>query len=191
LRKIYIITLTLGLILVTTGVYFLKSNQPAVTIPKESPIILSNALYDFGGKSLTTYIYENGNVIYTEEINLRLQIPPDSQPTRIWKTGNIQDKDLAGVLQLFETTEFNELPEYNDFPGQQQEDGSPGFGDMYYTVTIYSGNSSKTIHADRYISYDNEKTYPGMPYPLNEIYEKIKQITDNQTTEVYREPIKK
>jgi hypothetical protein len=41
-----------------------------------------------------------------------------------------------------------------------------------------------------YLTPDNGMTYPEMPYPLNEIYEKLRYISVNDTEEVYRQSIK-
>jgi len=39
------------------------------------------------------------------------------------------------------------------------------------------------------MSPDDGMTYPDMPYPLNEIYRRLKDIAENQTEEVYKESL--
>ncbi len=62
-------------------------------------------------------------------------------------------------------------------------------GDMSYTVSIDYGNLHKIATAFGYLTPDHGLTYPDMPYPLNELYKKLKDIAENQTEEVYRESI--
>jgi hypothetical protein len=190
MKKRYITILVLGLVLLGTGFYFLLENHHREISLEENPIITANARYDFGGKSFTLYIYENRHVIYIKEINLRLDLP-GLQPTRIWEKGNIQQEEMDSLLFLFNTKEFKGLDERNKFVGLRLENGQLGFSDMYYTLTIKYRDINRTVQADRYLpSTKYEEAYPDMPYPLNEIYVILKQVTDNRTTEVYRELIK-
>ena len=63
-------------------------------------------------------------------------------------------------------------------------------GDMDYTASIDYGDLHKTVYASHYLTPDGGMTYPDMPYPLNEIYSKLKTIAENQTEEIYHETIK-
>jgi hypothetical protein len=60
---------------------------------------------------------------------------------------------------------------------------------MSFTISVNSENLNKTVTAFGYLTPDGGKTYPDMPYPLNELYRRLKYIADNQTQEVARETI--
>ena len=68
-------------------------------------------------------------------------------------------------------------------------DESGVISDMSCTISINYGNLQKTVKAFGYLTPDNDMTYPDIPYPLNEIYERLRAIIEDKTEEVYRESI--
>lgn len=59
--------------------------------------------------------------------------------------------------------------------------GGVAVSDMHYSVSARLGSSYRYIKASNYLSPDGGMTYPDMPYPLNEIYKRLKDIADNKT----------
>ncbi len=187
--KLYIGLLVLGLVLIGSGLWLLFNSAPTIDIPEGSPVITANASYIMRGEFNLLSIYEDGSIIYAEEKNLRMPTR-ENPPTRIWKTGQLQEEELNSLIGLFKSREFGDLDERNKFPGVPVEGGGLGMGDMDYAVSVNYGDLHKTVYASHYITPDHGMTYPGMPYPLNEIYRKLKDIAVNSTAEIARESIK-
>jgi len=186
--KLYLGLLALGLLLVGGGLWFLYNPVPVIDIPEGTPVISEKLDYIMRGEFSYLYIYEDGSVIYIEEKGLRLP-SPGHPPTRTWKTGKLQLEELNSLLEFVKNSGFEKLDEYYQFPGKPIEGGGFTMGDMGFTITIDYGNLNKTVTAFGYLTPDQGKTYPDMPYPLNEIYKKLKDIAENKTEEVYRESI--
>ncbi len=181
--KIYIGLLTLGVLLVGTGVGLLFISPLTIDIPEGEPVItMSNSYRIIGRGPARLRIYEDGALIYYEEEG----IPPDS--TRTWRTGQLQQEELDSLLAFFQDSHFESLGEIYQFPGEQIS-GATKTGGMSCAISINYGDLDKTVHADWYLTPDGGITYPDMPYPLNEIYRMLKQIAENSTREVAREPI--
>jgi len=185
--KLYIGLLVLGLAVIGSGVWMLAKFPPHIDIPEEPPVIYGQLEYIMGGKASHLYIYDDGSIIYIEEKGFR---PPGARPTRTWKTGNLTPHQIDNLLTYFENSGLYELDEYYQFPGEPGEGGSVNYGDMDFTVSVNSGNLSKTVTASGYLTPDGGNTYPDMPPPLNEIYTELKNIAETKTEEVYRELIK-
>lgn len=193
--KLYVGLLALGIILMVGGIWFFLNPiyRPVVEIPEGEPIIAMELDFVMRGVFEKLYLYDDGVVLYVEEKNLRMPTP-ECPPTRTWNTGIISKEDLNGLIQLFQTGEFAELDKYYQFSGKPMEpiEGVPtgGFtmGDGSFTFSINYGDIQKTVTALGYLTPDHGLTYPDMPYPLDEIYQKLKQVIDN-TKEVYSEPI--
>jgi len=62
--------------------------------------------------------------------------------------------------------------------------------DLDLKILAYYQDINKFITAQGYSSPDGGKTIPNMPYPLNEIYKRLRDIAINRTVEVARETIK-
>ncbi len=178
--KLYIGFLVLGLVLVGGGLWGLLNSQPRVEIPEGEPIIAMESLYTMAGVRTKLFIYEDGKVICTQDEGLR----PGGSGTRTWKKGRIGEQELGGLILLFRGDPFSELEGSYYWDEKQQSD-------LDLTISIDYQEIQKTVVASGYLSSDDGMTYPDMPYPLNEIYEKLKLIIDNRTEEVYSEPIKR
>jgi hypothetical protein len=186
--KLYIGLLVLGLAMVGTGLWFLFNPMPVIKIPEGEPIIIAMELdFVMGGKFSELHIYGDGTVIYREDKGLRMWTL-EHPPTRTWKTGLLQEEELNNLIDFFKNSKFDELDAYYQYP-----DPSSGGGvtsDMYCTISISSGNFSNTVKTFGYLTPDEGMTYPDMPYPLNEIYKRLRVIIDDKTEEVYRGLIK-
>ncbi len=201
-KRLYIGLLILGLLLIGSGLWLLfhpapAADAPAISektsyshlIPDSTPIISANISHVMRGEFDLFSIYEDGKVIYIEEKGLRMP-SPENPPTRTWKTGQLQEEELGSLLEFIRNSSFKELKSKYKFPGEPLEGGGFTTGDMILTITVNSDNLSKTVTAFSYLTPDKGLTYPEMPYPLNEIYKRLKQIANNQTQVVASETIK-
>jgi len=186
--KLYIGLLVLGLVVILGGIWMLAKSPPKIDIPGGNPVIMEERNYLLGGEHSYLYVYEDGSIIYVEEKGLRIR-SPQNPPTRTWRTGKLSSKEMESLVAYFENSGLDELDEYYQFPGEPNESGGFRMGDMRFTITIDSDNLNKTVSAYGYLTPDNGETYPDMPSPLNEIYQRLRAIAI-ETEEVYREPIK-
>ena len=114
---------------------------------------------------------------------------PGHPPTRTWKTGKFTSQQLDSLVAYLENSGLGGLDEYYQFPGEPNESGGFRMGDMSFTISVNSDNLSKTVTAFGYLTPDQGESYPDMPSPLNEIYGRLRTISQ-VTEEVYRENIK-
>jgi hypothetical protein len=187
-KRVLYILLVLGIILIGCGVWLYVRTPPAVDIPEGNPLIYEKLEYVMRGEFKYLYIYDDGNVNYIEEKGLRVP-SPENPPTRTWKTGKLTQPQLDSLLAYFKNSGLDKLEEYYQFPGEVEAGGGTKMGDMGFTITINSGNLTKTVTAFGYLTPDKDETYPDMPSPLNEIYVKLRSIAA-ATAEVYQENIK-
>ncbi|MDD5703421.1 MAG: hypothetical protein PHU23_15410 [Dehalococcoidales bacterium] len=171
-------------------------NPPiGIEIPKDAPVIATQLDFVMRGEFDKLYLYSDGTVVYVEEKNLRMPIP-ENPPVRIWSQGQIDSQELNGILSLFQTSEFAKLDDYYQFPGKPMDPipGMPagGFtmGDGRFTFFVKHEDGQKVVTAFGYLTPDKGLTYLDMPYPLDEIYKRLRAVIDNKIQEVYREPIK-
>lgn len=180
--------LVVGLVVIGGGIWMLAKSPPQINIPEEPPVIYEQLDYVMRGEFSYLYIYGDGSIIYIEEKGLRIRSPLHP-PTRTWRTGEFTPQQLDSLLAYFENSGLDKLDEYYQFPGKPNEGGGFSMGDMSFTISINSGNLSKKVTAFGYLTPDRGLTYPDMPSPLNEIYERLRVLA-MVTEEVYRENIK-
>jgi len=186
--KLYIGLLVLGLVVIGGGIWMLAKSPPKIDIPKGNPVICGQLEYVMRGEFSYLYFYGDGSILYIEEKGLRepsLLHPP----TRTWRTARFRPDQLDSLVAYFENSGLDELDEYYQFPGKPLEGGGFRTGDMSFTISVSSENLGKTVTAFGYLTPDDGETYPDMPSPLNEIYGRLKVLTQ-VTEEVYRENIK-
>lgn len=203
--KLYIGLLVLGAALIGGGLWLLFHTAPAVDapegtpaisektpysllIPDSTPVISANTSHIMRGEFSFLSIYADGKIIYIEEKGLRMP-SPEHPPTRIWKTGQLEKEELDILLAFIKNSRFEELEDGYKFPGKPIEGGGFSMGDMNYTLSVNYAYLHKTVGALGYLTPDQGLTYPDMPYPLNEVYKKLKEIAVNRTQEVARETI--
>jgi len=196
-KYVLYIILALAIILIAGG-FWLVLNQtyestPDINIPAGKPIISEKLDFIMRGQFDYLFIWENGDVIYIEEKGLRIPTK-ENPPARIWKTGKLQPADLTALLDYLKGSGLDKLDTYYPFAGKPLVpiDGVPegGFttGDMGFSISIDYAGLNKTVTAYGYLTTDKGETYPDMPYPLNEIFTKLRAISSS-TQEVTREKI--
>jgi len=195
-RTVLYILLALGILLSGSGVWLLFTSTQVkrhVTIPEEKPVIAEELDFIMRGQFDYLFIYEDGYVLVAEEKGLRMPTK-ENPPTRIWKTGQIQQDELNALLDYLKLSSLDNLDVYYQFSGKPLDpipgvpEGGFTMGDMKFTISVDSGSLEKTVSAFGYLTPDKGETYPDMPYPLNDIYKKLKQIADS-TKEIAREKI--
>ena len=185
--KLYIGLLVLGLVLLGGGLWFLFNPVPVIDIPEGTPVIVMDITYTMRGEASYLGIFEDGAVIYIEDENLRMPTQ-ENPPTRTWKTSRLQEEELSELIEFFTSSQFAEMDADYSFPGVTNADGGVT-SDMICAISINHGDLHKTVTAFGYLTPDRDMTYPDMPYPLNEIYKRLKDIAENRTEEVYLESI--
>jgi hypothetical protein len=190
-RTIYQYPLPSSTPLSTTNSTTLTTISPTpiqqIQIPEGVPLITAELDYRMRGEIDSLYIYEDGSVIYIEEKGLRLPTP-GNPATRTWKTGKLLGEELNSLMEFINNSGFNKLNEYYRFPGKPEGSGmtySDGDFDFYFSY----GGLQKKVTAVGYLTPDHGKAYPDMPYPLNELYVKLRDIALNHTDEVLKEDI--
>jgi len=178
--------LTLGIFLIGGGLLLRHFLIPEVKLPDGSPIIVEERSLLLGGEASRLYIYENGQVVYIEEKNLRQSVSKHP-PTRVWKTGEINEDELESLIDIFEDSHYRELNNYYQTRGKPHDRGFI-HGDMRYTVSIVYEDLAKEVTTFGYPSFDHYMTLPDMPYPLSIIYTRLRDIT-SKTTIVAQERI--
>lgn len=138
-----------------------------------NPVIMMRILYTMRGESSYFGIYEDGFVYCVEETGLR----PTWQTTETWKAGHISKEELNNLADFMRSNRFMEMEDHYSLSTIPQTD-------LDLRIQVYYQDINKFVTAQGYFSYDDGKTIPDMPYPLNEIYKKLKQIADNNTEEI-------
>lgn len=175
-KRVLYILLFLGLVVVGGGIWMLAKSPPEIDIPEGNPVIYEEIGYMMRGQFSYLYFYEDGSILFIEEKGLR---PAGGHPTRTWSTSKFTQQQLDNLLAYLENCGLDELDEHYEFRTS----------DMFFTISVNSDNLSKKVMASGYITPDNGETYPDMPSPLNEIYGRLRAISQ-ATKEVYREDIK-
>ncbi|MDP2730853.1 MAG: hypothetical protein Q8O55_10285 [Dehalococcoidales bacterium] len=175
--KLYIGLLALVVVMVGGSLWFLFNATPVIDIPEGKPIIAAESSYTLGAQDRDRlFIYENGMVVFVEDEWYR----PTMSKTRTWNVGQLEKVELDNIILLFQSDNFTALEDSYKWP--------PPSRVFNYIVSIDYQGITKTVTVTGYPTPDEGLTYPDMPYPLNEIYQELKQVIDN-TEEVYSEPI--
>jgi hypothetical protein len=193
--KLYIGLLVLGIVLIGSGVWLLYDSAQAkvsipeakINIPEGNPVIYEKIDHIMKGEITYLYIYKDGSILYIEEKGLRMGYP-ERHPTRTWKTGKLMTEQLNSLIEYFQNSGLDKMDDRYLFPGKPLEGGAFTMSDMDFTISISSENLNKTVTAFGYMTPDNGETYPDMPSPLNEIYERLRVIALG-TNEVAHENI--
>jgi len=188
-KKIFIGLLVIALVLLGSGLWFLFNPAPRISVPESNPVIAMDVTHTMGGTVSQLLIYEEGTIIYREDTGLR----PGQERARTWSTGKIDEEDLTDLLEFINDSGFEALNSHYEFPGipvpTENFPDAIKSGDLQCVISIESKDLQKAVSASSYMSPDDGITYPDMPYPLNEVYRRLKDITENHTEEVYTESI--
>jgi hypothetical protein len=195
--------LVAGILIVGVGVWFLlnplqrtevtEKGQITIKLPHVPPIISEKLDFIMRGEFDNLYIYSDGSVIYIEEKGLRMPMP-EHPPTRTWKLGKLNVEDLVSLISLFQTNEFNVFKDHYQYSGNPLDPlgsiASAGtMGDGSFTFTINYTGFQKEVVANGFLTPDQGETYPSMPYPLDEIYVKLRDVILNHTKEISTEAL--
>ncbi len=148
-------------------------------MPDGNPVIIMRILYTMRGERSFLGIYEDGFVVYVEETGMR----PTMQTIKIWKVGRVSGEELNNLFDFLRSSNFMELDKHYSL-------STIPHTDLDLKILAYYQDINKFITAQGYSSPDGGKTIPNMPYPLNEIYKRLRDIAINRTVEVARETIK-
>ncbi len=182
-RSVIIVLPALGLLLAGGAIWLWPSVAPSsqnanIPTPPGSPVIVMDVSHIMAGERSNLSIYEDGTVIFIEEQGLRLPLP-EHPATRTWKIGQLEEEELSVLLEYIRSSGFDILDPYYSFPGRPIEGGPPGgitMSDMFLSISVTLPELTKTVNANSYLSPDGRLSYPDMPYPLNDIYQRLMGI---------------
>lgn len=159
IMKLYIGSLVPALVLLGGGLWFLFNPVPVIDIPggepvivdilEDGPIIVMDIGYTMRGEASKLSIFEDGAVIYHKEDDLRVSTP-ENPPTRTSKKGLRQEGELNGLIDFFESSRFDQLDEYYQYPGVGDEGGLTS--DMDCAISIDYGGFTQSSQGIR-LSY--------------------------------------
>jgi hypothetical protein len=199
--KFLISLLILGALLLGAGLWFLlnpvqgiqvaDSAPITVKLPETPPMIFEKLEYIMRGEFDSLYIYSDGSIIYIEEKGLRMPMP-DHPPTRTWKLGKLNEEELVSLINLFQSSQFTALVDYYQYPGKPTGPTPSSefiMGDGSFTFSINYAGFQKEVVANDFLPPDHGETYPDMPFPLNDIYVKLRDVILNHTKEISTETL--
>ena len=169
--------LILVLALVGVGIWFVLKPVDKVEIPESDPWILMDTSYLEEGTQSQLSIYDDGIVIYWEDTGLPGALTLD--PTRTWRTGQLDSDEIDDLSELLDTIGFKNLDKYY-LSSAVSTDNTVVIEDNYIKISVGEVN---TVTAHGYFTpRTSSQSYP-LPDPLEELRTKFINIIE-QNTEV-------
>ena len=157
-----------------------------IIIPDEEPVISMNLLRVMGGRNDDLSVYEDGTVVFIKQWGLRLPAP-DHPPMKAWRVGKIGTEDVENLFEILESISFNELAAHDR--ASDPHTGSGIMSDLRVTISASKGNIDNKVFSLGYSSDESSGQYKVYPLILNEIFENLMRIAEEETKETYREEI--
>lgn len=175
--------LVLVLALVGVGIWYVLRPIDKVDIPESDPWMVMDTSYLEEGTQSQLSIYDDGTIIHWEDTGLPGALSPD--PTRTWRTGELDSKEMEELSEFLETIGFNDLEEYY-LSEAISANGTVVIEDNYLKISVDNEN---TITAHGYFTpVTSSKFYP-LPDPMAELQARLNGIIDNKTEEVLIEDL--
>ncbi len=175
-RIILIGLLIVGVVLLGAGVWLKIDFDNKISIPNEQPAVFMQNDRIMAGTSTSLFIYPDGTVIYAKETGLRL-----GKPSMAWKKGKIRREDLDALIAYSNQANFKALNDIYNFTGKNESGGSYARSDAMLTISVNYGGLTKIVHANGYISNDNDASFIRLPDPFNQVYQRLMLIADTST----------
>jgi hypothetical protein len=173
--------------LLTLSSSFFSCSPISAKSPDRVLLISQTVQYISSGETDYLYIYTDGSVICVTERSKSKALQA-SLPVKIYKTGVISQTVLDSLFFYYLSSGFSELNSYYQFWGKQNWDEDVTFGDMGCTFTFDFGACHKNITALGYLSPDGGLTYPDMPHPLDEIFQRLREIAGSAYEKAQYQP---
>jgi len=183
--KLYIGLLMAGLALLSVGLWLLFYRSPVIEIPEGEPVITMNLTNPLQGTSSLLSIYGDGTVISRQDDWFNIGLGNEDYPaTSVWKTGMLAPEKLGELTAMCMDSAFLALEE-----SYQSESavGSGTTGKINFIVSFSHESIKKTVRALGYLNPLDSTPASRPPYPLDIIAEKLTDIYENMTEEIYRE----
>ena len=159
-----------------------------IVIPDEEPVISINLLRVMGGRNDDLSIYEDGTVVFTKQWGLRHPMP-DHPPMKAWRLGKIGAEDVEDLFEILESINFNGLEAHDR--ASDPHLGSGRMSDLRVTISANNGYIDNKVFSLAYSSEENRSQYKVYPLILNEVFEPLMRIAEEETKETYREEIER
>ena len=159
-----------------------------IVIPDEEPVISMNLLRVMGGRNDDLSIYEDGTVVFTKQWGLRHPMP-DHPPMKAWRLGKIGAEDVEDLFEILESINFNGLEAHDR--ASDPHLGSGRMSDLRVTVSANKEDIDNKVFSLAYSSDENRSQYKVYPLILNEVFEPLMRIAEEETKETYREEIER
>jgi hypothetical protein len=180
---LYSVLLVIVLALVGVGIWFVLRPVDQVEIPDADPWLVMDVSYLEEGTQSQLSIYDDGTIIQWDDAGLPGALSPD--PTRTWRTGELDSGEMDDLSEFLDTIGFNELEEYYLSEAISANE-SVIIQDNYLKVSV---DDEKTVTAHGYFTpVTSSKFYP-LPDPLTELQARLNDIIDNNTEEVLVEDL--
>ena len=180
---LYSVLLVIVLALVGVGIWLVLRPVDQVEIPDADPWLVMDISYLEEGTQSQLSIYDDGTIIQYEDTGLPGALSPD--PTRTWRTGNLDSGEMDDLSDLLDTIDFNNLEEYY-LSSAIPEDEDITIDDNYLKISIENEN---TVTAHGYFTPVTSSAYYPLPDPLDELYEKLDDIIESNTEEALVEDL--
>ena len=175
--------LVIVLALVGVGIWFVLKPVDQVEIPDADPWLVMDISYLEEGTQSQLSIYDDGIIIQWEDTGLPGALSPD--PTRTWRTGNLDSEEMDDLSELFDRVGFNDLDEYY-LSSAVPEDEDVIIDDNYLKLSVDNEN---TVTAHGYFTPVTSSAYYPLPDPLSELHETLIDLVNNNTEETLVEDL--
>ncbi|MFC1946372.1 hypothetical protein ACFLXY_00475 [Chloroflexota bacterium] len=166
----------------------IEAIKSGFTIPDEEPVIFMNLLRIMGGRNDELSIYEDGTVVFIEQWGLRLPAP-EHPPVKAWRVGQISIDDVGNLFEILESINFNELEAHDR--ASDPYTGSGRMSDLRVTISANNGYINNKVLSLAYSSDESHSQYKVYPLILNEIFENLMRIAEEETNEACREEMER
>ena len=169
------------------GIWLVSTPGEQVTIPEGDPVIVMDISNIEGGEQIQLSIYDGGEIIYWKDTGLATVTASGTTATRTWRTGTLSSEDIEELFDSIKTTGFDNLEEYYQATGTSPKSGV--IDDGYCTIAAERGDIDNRVTAYGFFNNGSSDPYSALPDPLDDIYEELMGVIENDTEEALTEKI--
>ena len=95
-------------------------------------------------------------------------------------------EELNSLFNLFNSSAFQAMDTCYQSAYSRGIEGAWGWGETDFIVSFAGQDSDKKVRALGYLTSIGSNPPAALPYPLNEIHEKLMDTVENRTVKVYQ-----